>query len=480
VAEALRPLLLLSLVALAVGCLSPAATTPPAPGSPQALASVDALDAAAQAAIGAPIVADHDHADPKLHNASYQMTRVALVTGNEGDQLPEQGEAFAETAVKDGYAYLTRYGTDSGLAIFNVSDIEHPKFVGSVRLDEGFEPDIEVSDDGHWAFWETQRFPTTATVPDVTNPVSNAPHGVHIVDISDKAHPKDVGFYPVPPDGPHSITYANISGRNILFLDVYAFAYAYENVEVPNAQRLEITELDTSGPVPTLKELATYVEPGSTGQGPGNFPHDVSITKHPLTGQYVAEIGYWDQGMVSLDVTDPAHPKELSKFTDFGPAKYRQIHMCRAFPQLFGQKQYSVCEPEHSGEGGADTGYMSFLDTTDPTHPTYVSSWLLPGNLTAQGLRFSPHYFDVLNGHVALASYHAGLWILDARDIEHPADVAFAEVPGSGTSVGVGPFSQSEGSAFDAWWADPTHVVAGDSTGGLAVYKVTGVAAAEP
>jgi len=146
-----------------------------------------------------------------------------------------------------------------------------------------FEPDVEISDDQNWAFWETQRFPIAPTVPDVLNPISNAPHGVHIVDIKDKAHPKDVGFYPVPPDGPHSITYANVSGRNILLLSVYAFAYAYEDVEVPTAQRLEITELDTSGPVPTLKKLAEYVEPGSTGKGPGNFPHDVSVQQHPIT-----------------------------------------------------------------------------------------------------------------------------------------------------------------------------------------------------
>jgi hypothetical protein len=458
----LRPLVLAALLALVVGCVAPATERAPAAGA-----------AALADPIGAPIVEDHDHADPSLHNHSYGLARVALVTGHEPAAPPPQ-EAYAETAVKGGYAYLTRYGPDSGLAIFDVRDVEHPKLVGSVRIDEGFEPDVEVSDDGHWAFWETQRFPTTVTTPDPTHPIANAPHGVHIIDISDKAHPKDVGFYPVPPDGPHSITYANIGGRNILFLCVYAFAYAYENVEVPTAQRLEITELDTSGPVPTLKKLADYVEPGSTNAGPGNFPHDVSIQKHPITGDWLAYVGYWDQGVVILNVNDPAHPQEVAKITSFGPAKYRQVHMARAFPVLLNGRHVLVVEPEHDGSGGSDTGYVTFFDTTDPAHPQYLGAWILPGNLTAEGLRFSPHYFDTdAYGRVALASYHAGIWIINASDPTNPRSAAFAEMPGTGKTVGIGPFSGSEGSAFDAWWADATHVVAGDSTGGLAVYRVT-------
>jgi hypothetical protein len=448
---------LLALVAtlVAAGCLAPAT---PGPSGP----SVDD----ASAAIGEPIVAQHDHADPKLHQHAFGLGRSALVTGHEGGAAPP-GEAYAETAVKGGYAYLTRYGPESGLAIFDVKDVEHPKLVGSVRLDEGFEPDVEVSDDGNWAFWETQRFPIAPTLP-ALDPIANAPHGVHIVDVKDKAHPKDVGFYPVPPDGPHSITYARIAGKDVLFLSVYAFAYAYGDVEVPGAQRLEITQLDTSGPFPTLKKLAEYVEPGSTGKGPGNFPHDVSVQAHPVTGQTLAYVGYWDQGMVVLDVGDPAHPKEVSRYTDFGPAPYKAVHMARPFPVLLGGRHVTVIEPE---VGGAP-GLLTFVDTTDPTHPTYVSSWGLPGNVSASGLTFSPHYFDVdERGRVAIAWYHAGVWVLDASDPTRPVATAFAEMPGTGARS-IGLFG-GEGSAFDAWWYDG-HVVAGDSSGGLAVYRLAG------
>ena len=467
----MRILPVLLLLVLLAGCIStsPASTVATKP-EPTA------------ADIGAPIEQNHDHTDPALHKHILNLERVAVLNGHDGQPAPN-GEAYAETAVKNGYAYLTRYGPESGIAIFDVHDLEHPKMVGSVRLDEGFEPDVEISDDGNWAFWETQRFPVQPTVPDVLNPMSNAPHGVHIVDIKDKAHPKDVGFYPVTPDGPHSITYANIGGRNILFLSVYAFAYAYENVEVPNAQRLEITELDTSGPVPMLKKLAEYRQPGATG-GPGLFPHDVTIQKHPITGDYLAYVAYWDVGMVILNVNDPAQPKLVSAFKDFGPAHYSQVHMARSFPTLIDGKHVTVVEPEHDGGGGADTGYMSFVDTTDPAHPSLISSWLLPGNLTAAGLRFSPHYFDVDNGRVTLASYHAGVWIIDVHDHAHlldPTTVGYAELTSTRKAAVPNPIFGNEESAFDAWWAkDATnpgaYVIAGDSLEGLAIYRYTGPA----
>src|ERR1051325_9022500 len=227
-------LTLLATVALLAGSVSPPLQTQNGGNAPTA-SDWDAIEAA----IGAPIGQGqgHDHADPKQHAHAYNLQRVAALNGPAGRQ-PQPTEGYVETAIQGNYAYLCRTGPDQGLVIFDVSDIENPKQVGYVKLDAGFEPDVEVSSDGNWAFWETQRFPTSAETPSLLEPGANLPHGVHIVDVRDKAHPKWVGFSPTLPDGPHSITYANIAGRHILFQSVYAFAYAYGDVEVPTTQRL--------------------------------------------------------------------------------------------------------------------------------------------------------------------------------------------------------------------------------------------------
>lgn len=450
--------LLAATLALA-GCLG---VSPPGPGVTQATDY-----GAIEAAIGAPIVPDHDHADASLHVGAFNLERVALARG--AGEAPA-GEAYAETAVKGGFAYLSRYGPEAGLAIFDASAIESPAFVGEIRLNAGFEPDIEVSDDGRWAFWETQRFPLSAETPS-PEPGANLPRGVHIVDITDKANPRWAGFSPTTPDGPHSITYANLSGRHILFQSVYAMAYAYGNVEVPGQQRLVISELDASGPVATLVTLAEYVHPDAAG-GPGLFPHDVSVAKHPITGRDLAFVAYWDVGVVILDVTEPERPTLVSTFADFGPDDSREMHMARIFPETIDGKVVLVCEPEIGG--GPDTGYVTFADVTDPADPKYLSSWLLPGNLTGQA-NLGPHYFDARFGRVALASYHAGVWIIDVSTRENllrPRSVAFAEIAPAPAGLPVG--GLGNGSAFDAWWADEEHVVVGDTGAGLAVYRYTG------
>ncbi|HEX2021212.1 MAG TPA: hypothetical protein VHH36_00745 [Candidatus Thermoplasmatota archaeon] len=452
---------------LVAGCLQLDEPAAPAADAPDA-AAYDAIEAL----VGAPFVEDHDHKDPAQHAASLNLRLVAQVTGEEG-RVPPPGEGYMETAVKDGYAYLSRTGPEEGLVIFDVSDVEKPKFVSYLHLNAGFEPDVEVSDDGNWLFWETQRAHLVPPKGTVTAPATDLPNGVHIVDISDKANPRWAGWSATAPDGPHSITYAEIGGRHILFQNVYAWAYAYRDQEVPMMQRLIVSELDASGPVATLKTLAEYREPGATGK-PGLFPHDVSVSVHPFLNKTIAYVAYWDVGVVMLDVTDPANPVKVGVATDFGPAPYRAVHMARPFPHLIDGRHVTVVEPEIGGE--PDSGYMTFLDTTDPANPVYLSSWRLPGNVTSAGGALGPHYFDAADGRVALASYHAGFWIIDVHDAENlmkPRTVGFALVNATGAHGGTP-------SAFDAWWYEG-RVFGGDARGGLSVFRYEGPApAAEP
>jgi hypothetical protein len=465
-----------------VGCLSPGGAGTPAP--PGVDASVyDAIENA----IGAPVNESHDHTDAKLHQGRYNLDRVAAMTGYaDPSQAPPQ-TSFVETAVKNGYAYVCRSGPDEGLVIFDVHDIEHPKLVGSIHLDAGFEPDIEVSDDGHWAFWETQRLPGEGADPmDPTSAPGAAPYGIHLVDISDKAHPKWVGFTPVPPNGPHSITYARIKDQDYVFAGVYSWQYVGTSVGTPTLappmmQRLVIYKLDTSLPVAQLTEVASYIDPDAAEANPvtpkgGLMPHDVTISVHPITKKTYAYVAYWDLGVVTLDVSDPASPKLVSKFADFGPASYKEVHMARIFNETIDGKVVMVVEPEIGGE--PDSGYMTFADATDPAHVKYLSSWRIPGNITSGGGGLGPHYFDVRDGRVAMASYHAGFWVMDVHDatnLMHPRTVAYAEVNATGTAL-PGPAGALGGgaSAFDAWWADETHIVGGDVHAGLVVFRYTG------
>lgn len=474
---------LLLVIPLLAGCIgnSGTKTTDPAAVAAHEAALYDAIEKA----IGAPIVEDHNHGDATLHGHSYNLPRVALEQGNNG-AAKQPGESYVETAVKGGYAYLCRTGPNEGLVIFDVHDIEHPKQVGYLKLDAGFEADVEVSDDGHYAFWETQRAGVSPAAPSTQDPLGQLPRGIHIIDISDKANPTWIGFTPVAPDGPHSITYANISGEHYVFASIYSWQYVGTSgltptLAPPMTQRETIYKLDTSRPIAQLTAVASYVDENATEANPvmphgGLFPHDVTISVHPITNKTYAYIAYWDLGVVILDVTDPAHPVKVGSATQFGVAPTREVHMARQFPTLIDGKVVVVVEPEIGSQ--ETTGYMTMVDVTDPAHPTFLSNWKIPGNTTSNGGGLGPHYFDANYGRVTMASYHAGFWVFDVHDhanLLHPRTVAYAEVNSTGIPL-PGPLGGLGGGsiAFDAWWADSTHVLGGDGNGGLAIYRYEG------
>ncbi len=462
-------------IALLAGCVSPSVS--PEQKAKESAASEAAIYDALEARIGEPLKqAGPDPAFP----VAYNLARLATLNGPP-ERAPGVAEGYIETAVKGGYAYLCRSGTEEGLVIFDVRDIEHPVYVSTIRLDAGFEADIEVSDDGNWAFWETQRIPGTG-VPDTSDPTSlpgALPYGIHIVDISDKAHPRWAGFTPVAPNGPHSITYANIGGEDYVFASVYSWQYIGTSVGAPRVappglQRLDIYRLDKSGPLAQLVQVASYIDPDAVHANPALpedefMPHDVSISVHPVTNRTYAYVAYWNLGVVILDVTDPAHPVKVAAATDFGEAPTKEIHMARQAEGLIDGKVVVVAEPEIGPQ--PTTGYMTMIDVTDPAQPAFLSNWKIPGDADSSGGGRGPHYFDLRDGRVVMASYAAGFWVFDIHDhanLLQPRTVgyAFVQAGGSGGLLG--------GSAFDAWWADPTHVVASESGNGLVVFRYEG------
>lgn len=448
------------LAATLAGCLSDDPAAPSTEELEQAQADVyDAIEAA----IGTPLL--QSGPDPSRPNEMY-LERITAVNGAPGRE-PQAGEGYVETAVKNGYAYLCRSGPEGGLVIFDVADIENPTEVGFLALDAGFEPDIEVTDDGKYAFWETQRagVPTT---PDPSSPQGSLPRGIHVIDISDKTNPTWRGHTLVEPDGPHSITYANIGGEDYVFASIYSWQYVGTSVTPvylapPGMQRLTIYKLDPSAPG-YLTEVATYIDEDAAEPNPvvpegGKMPHDVTISVHPITNRTYAYISYWNLGVVIVDVTDPANPTKVGAATDMGAAGSIEIHMARQSEALIDGRVIVVAEPEIGQQ--ATTGYMTMIDVTDPTAPVFVSNWKIPGDADSANGGRGPHYFDLREGRVALASYSAGFWVFDIHDkanLEKPRTVGYAF---------------SEGSAFDAWWADPTHIVASDG-GGLVVFRYDG------
>jgi hypothetical protein len=449
-----------ALALLAAGCFQPAATTPDA-------ATVRAqVDAAAAPVLRAAHDSELGHRDAALHAGSSHMRLVGYSNGvdDSGDpaHIPASG-AFNEIAVSPEtaarrFAYLSAGSGDGsfgGFSIIEVTDPAHPHVVSRFAGQGG--DDVEVDGDETLAFLGTQRNTPQQLAGGAAgqmDPAAVLARGIYAVDIADKAHPALAGFLPLPYNGPHTMTYVRHGDGN-----EYLLVCTYDLVADPNTHATAGAVVATQrmvayrvlrGPGLSFAPVAQYQISEPPPPGRMYVPHDAKVQVHPQTGQTLIYLAYWDKGVRILDFSHPPAAAggdaasapmlpEVGAFTDFGPSAYNAIHMAMPFDELRpaagadgkpSMVHVTVTEPEIVAAPD-ETGQITFLDTSDPGRPRMLGHWSLPPQqppLSVSGFDFSPHNFDLWYGKVALAHYHAGVWVVDVstpENLAHPVEVGF-------------------------------------------------------
>lgn len=401
----------------------------------------------AAAAIGEPIQQTHDHGDPSLHTASYGVQLLSHSFGTADGAPPPAGSGYTELAWKDGWVYECRDGSLGGFIVYDVHNPRNLTPVGSLNGLGCY--DIKANKDNSLVFWAQQRHAPEETA-DLAKGSDYAPRGLFITDVRDKAHPKDVGFFPVPPNGVHTVNYLCMepatapatgpcAGREILFLQTYDLTgtplgwgqlstagglLAPEADVNPATQRVIVTELvrnATPDGRMSLRQLSVIQDHDIAPPGKGYFPHDSWSERSP-SGDFLLYISYWDAGVFVYNVDDPANPRQVAHYTDFGPSPEANIHFSMA-TDLHG-RHILVTEPELPT--APDTGQLTVVDASDPAHLQKLGYWSLPGHLVVDSpFRFSPHNFNLANGRIYLAHYHAGVWVVNMSDPTNPEAAGF-------------------------------------------------------
>lgn len=439
--------------------------------------------------------------DPGRHGAGHNMERVAYHNGfddsGDPDNIPATG-FYNELAVTDQYVYLSRTSYDGAFGGLSVLKLQKdragtidPVLVGAFDGLGG--SDVEVSDDERLAFVATQRtsIEQLATHAQGTqDPDENLPRGTYVLDIADKGDPRVIQFLPLPPNGVHTLTYhKHVDGNEYLIACTYdLLTNTVPSTSVPpvlpsgvnpvtqRAVVYQIIRTDApAGPGAVVVQVNEFriAEAGSDGRF--IMPHDTSVQVHPVTNQTLLYVSYWDKGLRIVDFSEPFGPlSEIGSHTDFSPSGENAIHWSRPFPELIDGRHITVAEPEIVSNPD-EHGQITFIDTTDPTAPRAAampqSHWSLPGDLGVQNLDFSPHNFDLFDGKVVLAHYHAGVWVIDVGSralLDDPRSVGFTmDVENRTDNPRPSPF----------FWSAFEHdglIYATDEGTGLYVYRYTG------
>lgn len=321
--------------------------------------------------------------------------------------------------VVDGYAYIGHMGTSPvGTSIVDVRDPEDPRLVHQIPRPPGTHSHkVQVVDDVMLVNHEKNRFEESG--PDRWSA------GLAIYDVSRPAEPRQIGFFETPGVGTHRMTYwkppyayvsatdEGYAGRFLRILDlsdpsrpveVGRWWYPGQHVAAGEEPSWPLTMEDTGGP--RKREVALH--------------HALPFGDDRVYG------GWWDGGLVCLDVSDKERPTALS-ILDLGPGS-ANTHTVQRLP---GRDLLVVTDEQLTRWIGTRRD-VRVVDVSDEREPVVLSTFPLPiPSRLDDGVRFGPHNLHEMrpgswqDSDMVYVTYFAGgLRAVDVSDASNPVEVA--------------------------------------------------------
>lgn len=385
---------------LTAGCLrdAPGAGTPSPPFEPDPLRSLDEA-----------LVNDHDHSDPDAHPLVEWNVRHVFES-----YLPMSGapaSAPSEFTIHGSHAFVATFSPAAGFTILDLEDPARPVHVGRYDAGTPYTNDVEVSDDGRWAFVPTQ--PWTVGLEGLADglPVAGD-YGVHVVDLADLSQPRlATAFVSEDAGGYHRLDVERIGGA------LFVFGTAC------TLRRIDILRFEEA-PVPRVTQVGAYtapdaesVPPPHTDCGPTSRGiHDVSVTMDPVDGFPLLAVAHWAAGAYFADVSDPTNPRHLGHWDGFVDVIPGNVHNVEVAAVEGRRLAFAV--PEYPA-GHERQGILWIIDLSDFSRPALLGTWSLPGTHPIEGgtYVFSTDRVEVRNGTAFLAHFHAGVIVLDVSTL---------------------------------------------------------------
>lgn len=299
--------------------------------------------------------------------------------------------------------YVGHFGPSGmGTSILDVADPAELRLVGQMRAPDGAHTHKVQAADGllltnHEAF----RGGAPARV------------GMAIYDISEPLRPSEIGFWNSTGRGVHRIVY---EGGPLAYVSATPDGFEERIWVVVDIRDPEL-------PV----ERARWWWPGMRHGESRTWPEDESRSvHHAMVEGNRAYLGFWDSGMVILDLSDLDDISVVSHLQwDIGG----HTHTCLP---MVGRDVVVVTDEAVTDGCESDPHMVRVVDVSDESNPEVLSICPVPeGDFCQRGLRFGAHCLhenrpgSYRSAEVVFATYfNAGLRIYDLADPRAPAEIA--------------------------------------------------------
>jgi len=237
--------------------------------------------------------------------------------------------------------------------------------------------------------------------------------GMAVFDLSDPFAPAEIGFWNSGGKGVHRIVY---EGGQYAYLSVTPDGFSDRIWAIVDVS-------DPTHPVEAGRWWWPGMAPDETRDWPGDEERSVH---HAMVAGDRAYLGFWDSGMVILDISDYSNIRVVSHLNwEVGG----NTHTCLPLPG----RDIVVVTDEAVTNGCDDDPHMvRVVDISNETSPEVLSICPVPqGDFCDRGLRFGAHNLhenrpgSYRSAEVVFATYfNGGLRVYDLADSRSPAEIA--------------------------------------------------------
>ncbi len=150
-------------------------------------------------------------------------------------------------------------------------------------------------------------------------------------------------------------------------------------------------------------------------------------------------VSYWDAGFINLDISNPAQPRFLGRFT-YQPNEDGDAHSTSYDDQrkLLFTADEDFCKTSFGTGTVPGWGYLRVLDESDPAHPVQVGEFHTQHSfgLSDPGAGdYVIHNPLVVGSDVYLSWYTDGVRVVSTKDPRNPTEVAYFVPPAAQNPV---------------------------------------------